>query len=198
MGGLTEILISLGGTALAKVIGAKFGSDMGDLAKQALEALGQVFEVAPQPDVLEKTIRDVAASEPAKAQVAVGYAEADFAPKLLAYAEVLRAANEQQRQTNDLLMKELDQGGLAGAWLWLWQYLLMALWSWAIVFVHLVNAAARAIGGAGVVPIPAPDLGILVTLTGAYLALHMGGHTVLELMRGGTFGGVKDTKDTRA
>lgn len=188
MGGLTEILISLGGTALSKVIGAKFGAGMGDLAKQALETLGQVFEVEPKPDVLETRIREVAASEPAKAQEAVAYAEADFAPRLLAYAEVLKAANEQQRMTSELLIKEQEQGGLAAAWLWIWQYLLMALWSWAIVFVHLVNAAARAIGGAGVVPIPAPDLTILVTLTGAYLALHMGGHTVLELMRGGTFG----------
>lgn len=193
MGGLAQILLSLGGHALAKVIGAKFGADMGELAKQALEALGQVFEVEPKPDVIEKRIRDVAASEPAKAQEAVGYAEADFAPRLLAYAEVLKAANEQQRQTNDLLNSEQEQGGLAAAWLWLWQYLLMALWSWAIVFVHLVNAAARAVGGAGVVPLPSPDLAILMTLTGAYLALHMGGHTVLELMRGGTFGGRKGT-----
>ena len=53
------------------------------------------------------------------------------------------------------------------------------------MLVHLVNAVARLLGGSN--PLPAPDLTILMTLTGAYLALHMGGHTVLELMRGGVF-----------
>jgi hypothetical protein len=188
MGGLSQILLGLGGNALAAVIGKKYGAEMGDLAKSALEALGQAFGVEAEPDKIQRRIEEVQAESPQKAAGAVAYAEKDFAPMLLAQAEVLKAANEQQRMTNELLEAQVKQGGLAGAWLWIWQYFLMGVWAWALLVVHILNATIRVFGGAAAAALPAPDLTILMTLTGAYLALHMGGHTVLELMRGGAFG----------
>ena len=194
MGALTQILVSLGGTALARVIGAKFGDDMGQLAGKALEALAEAFGVAPEPDAVETRIREVAESEPDRAKGAVAYAEAKFAPELAAYAEVLKQANEQQRQTSEMLKAQQAEGGLAAAWLWLWQYFLMAAWAWTIFVAPVGNAVARAVAGGAAAQLATIDPTVLMTLTGAYLALHMGGHTVLELMRGGAFERGKDGK----
>lgn len=182
---LETLLLELGGKALAKIIGKKFGDDMGHFAKDALEALAAAFGVEPKPEAIEKRIEEVRGESEQKARGAVAYAELNMAPRLLAEAELWRATNEQQRQTNELLLAQQKEGGPAAAWLWLWQYFLMAIWAWSLVLVHLVNAVARLLGGSN--PLPAPDLTILMTLTGEYLALHMGGHTVLELMRGGVF-----------
>lgn len=189
MGNLSELLISLGGPALAKVIGAKFGDGAGELARQALDALGQVFDVAPEPEALEHKIREIAVSEPAKAQEAVSYAEADFAPRLLAYAEVLKAGNEQQRLTNEQLQKQAEATGWRSDWLPAWQWFLMAIWGWRIFVGPIFNGVLRAVtGNLDAVYIELIDLAIMVTLTGMFLGLHMGGHTVLELMRGGALG----------
>jgi len=184
MDGLSGILLGLGGKALAGIIAKRFGDDMGELAKAALEALGQAFGVAPEPVAIEKKITEVQAADPQQAEGLVRWAEGAIAQQLLAEAELWKAANDSQRMTNELLSAQIKEGGAAGAWLWVWQWVLMAFWGWSLVAVHLVNAGLRLLGGA---PVPAPDLTILMTLTGAYLALHMGGHTVLELMRGGTF-----------
>lgn len=188
MAGLESILVGLGGKVLPKLVSAKFGPEMGDLTKVALEALAEAFGVSPEPAVIEKRITEVEAADRGGAANAVAYAEATVAPRLLAYAEVLRAANEQQRMTDDLLSAQVKQGGPASDWLWLWQYFLMAAWAWSLAVVHLINAGIRALGGT---VLPAPDLTILMTLTAAYLGLHMGGHTVLELMRGGAIGKAK-------
>lgn len=195
MEALTQILVSLGGTALARVIGARFGDDMGQLAGKAVEALAEAFGVAPETKAIETRMREVAASEPERAKGAVAYAEAKIAPELAAYAEVLKQANEQQRQTNEMLAAQQAQGGLAAAWLWLWQYFLMAAWGWTIFAAPIGNAVARALaGGEGAAQLQTIDPTVLMTLTGAYLALHMGGHTVLELMRGGAFERGRDRK----
>ncbi|WP_102959834.1 hypothetical protein [Mangrovicella endophytica] len=72
-----------------------------------------------------------------------------------------------------LRMAELDQQETTFGYAWRpgWMYLLGFLWTWALVLGPIVNAAT---GGA----IAMPDLGMLSTITGLYLALYMGGHTV--------------------
>lgn len=184
---LEAIILELGGAALSKIIAKRFGDDMGQLAKAALEALGSAFGVEPKAEAIERRIEQVRAEPDGeqKAASAVAWAEKGIADKALAEAELWKAANEQQRMTNELLAKQIDQGGAASAWLWVWQWVLMGLWLWAFVLVHVANAAVRLVGGTTV--LPPLDLTVLVTLTGMYLALHMGGHTVLELMRGGAF-----------
>lgn len=186
MSALTDLLVSLGGNALASVIGKKFGPEMGDLSKQAIEGLAQIFGAEPTEEAVAAKVQDVQKASPAQAEAWVAYAEADMAPKLLAYAEILKAGNEQQRQTNELLLAEQKEGGPAAWWLWLWQYLLMAIWVWVIFLVPIGNAVLRVVGQDAA--LATVDATVLMTLTGAYLALHMGGHTVLELMRGGAIG----------
>ncbi len=190
---LENILLDLGGKALATVIGKKFGPEMGDLTNLALEALGQSFGVEPKPDVIEKAIVAARDENAESARGAVAYAEATIAPQLLAQAELQRAGNEQQKMTNELLLAKLDTGtDWRKDWLYAWQWFLLFVWFWTVVLVHVLNAVIRIVSGAtaeSAVNLPAPDLGVLVTLTGLYLGLHMGGHTVLELMRGGVIKG---------
>jgi hypothetical protein len=184
---LEALLLDLGGKALSKLVAKKFGADMGELAQQALEALGAAFGVEPKPQTIERRIDEVL-REPEgrrRAEAAVAWAEAGIADQLLAEAALWKEANEQQRRTHELLQAQIAEGGASGAWLWIWQYIFMGLWLWAFVGVHLANAVVRLLGGTTV--LPDLDLTILMTLTGSYLALHMGGHTVLELMRGGVF-----------
>lgn len=182
-----QLILELGGKALSKLVGKKFGADMGELAQQALEALGEAFGVEPKREAIERAIETVRAEPEGqrRAEGAVAYAEAKIADKLLAEAELWKQANEQQRMAHELLKAQIDEGGASGAWLWIWQYIFMGLWLWAFVGVHVVNAVLRLLGGS--TTLPNLDLTILMTLTGSYLALHMGGHTVLELMRGGVF-----------
>src|SRR6059058_4214716 len=112
----------------------------------------------------------------------------------LAQAELQRAGNDQQKMTNDLLQAQIKQPGwFASSWLYVWQWVLMAFWAWAILIAPVCNAMLRLfatpmdlITSSPATPGPSiatPDLAILMTLTGLYLGLHMGGHTVLELMR---------------
>lgn len=185
MGGLENILLGLGGKALAQIVSKRFGPEMGELTTAALEALGAAFGVEPEPKAIETRIREVEAKEPGRAGAAVAWAESQIAPQLLAEAEVLRAANDQQRMTNELLTAQLKQPGWRSDWLYAWQWFLMFAWGYALVLCHALNAGLRLAGGDGAMLLPVPDLAILVTLTGLYLGLHMGGHTVLELMRGG-------------
>ena len=183
---LEKLLLDLGGKALPKLVAMKFGAEAGEMARIALEALGEAFGVAPEPQAIEMAIERVAADDPQRARNAVAYAEMLTAEQLVGLAEVMRAGNEQQRQTNELLQAQLKAPGWRSDWLFVWQWLLMAFWAWTIALVHIANAAIRiATGTADWAGLPAPDVAMLTTLTGMYLALHMGGHTVLELMRGG-------------
>jgi len=191
---LEGILFELGGKALSKIIGKKFGPEMGDLTKVALDTLGEAFGVEPKEDVITRRIEEVRQADPQQAKNAVAYAEANIAAELLAQAELQRAGNDQQKMTNELLMAQMKQPGWRSDWLPAWQWFLMAAWAWTIFVAPVANAVIRISTGQSAAEAPSVnliDVAILVTLTGLFLSLHMGGHTILELMRnqwGGLFG----------
>lgn len=176
---LESILLDLGAPILAKVIGQRFGQDAGDIAAVGVKALADALGVEPTRAAVEAA---VTAGQPSTGPK-VAAAEAEMPDLLLAQAELQRAANVQQQQSNALLLAAMDKGPpWTWSWLYAWQWFLMFLWAWTLVLVYLANAALRLTGdGAG---LPAPDIASLLTLTGLYLSLHMGGHTILELMRG--------------
>lgn len=89
--------------------------------------------------------------------------------------ELIAAYNEQQRQTHALMLAEMEKEP-AWAWAWrpAWMWLLAFLWVYTIVARPIVNAVAGA-------SIEAVDVGTLMALTGAYLALYMGGHTAKDI-----------------
>lgn len=92
-------------------------------------------------------------------------------------AELVLAEVEQQREANRLMLAEMDKEGGTWTWAWrpAWMWLLGFLWTYALVLRPLVNAAVGA-------AIEAVDVSMLMTLTGAYLALYMGGHTAKRIM----------------
>jgi len=173
MGGLEGILLGLGGKTLAKIIGKRFGADMGELASGAIEALASAFGVDPEPAAIEKRITEVQAQDPKGAAGAVAYAELQVAPRLLDYAEVLKQANISQQAALDLQKAEMAEPWWAWAWRPGGMWMIGFLWVWSIVICHVLNAIFR-------IALPAPDLTILVTLSGLYMGLYMGGHTLKD------------------
>ena len=179
---LDKLLLDLGAPILAKVIGQRFGKDAEAIAQIGLAARADAFglpETATR-DELEGAVTP--GNQPVQRKVAE--AEARMPDLLLAQAEMQRAGNEQQKMTNELLLAAQRDGKPTWTWAWLyaWQWFLMFLWAWTLVLVHLANAGLRLAGDAN--GLPAPSIPDLLTLTTLYLGLHMGGHTVLELMRG--------------
>jgi hypothetical protein len=202
MDGLGGLLLQLGGPVLARALARRFGDEMGEFAQDALDALAQAFGAEPTVEAVTVAVEKAAADTPAEAKAKVKVAEADMAAVYLAEAEKMRAGNEQQRLTNELLQSQMKQPGWRSDWLYAWQWFLLFAWAWMIVLVPVLNAILRIIASrastdlsTGQVSLEAPsiwspDLGVMVTLTGLYLGLHMGGHTVLELVRnkwGGLF-----------
>jgi hypothetical protein len=103
----------------------------------------------------------MAGQDPARIERAVLQAEADTPALVLAHVESQRLANELQ-------LAEMS-GGKVWTWAWrpAWMYFLMAAWGWTLLAIAL--------------QVPAIDLPMLMTLTGAYLALYMGGHTLKDV-----------------
>lgn len=89
--------------------------------------------------------------------------------------EVVAEYRKLQQETNRLLLAPLEADKPTWTWAWLpaWQWFLMALWAFTWVIVPIANAAFQS-------RIPVPDVSDLANLTLAYLALHMGGHTVKD------------------
>lgn len=146
-----------------KILGDAIGGKGGELAGHVIDTVAEKIGV-PAQDIPEMIRLD-----PDRVEGALLSAEA-VAP------ELVLAHVESQRLMNENLKAEQDKGGPAWAWAWrpAWMWLLAAIWTYALVLRPLVNAAA----GAAIEPV---DLSVLMTLTGAYLALYMGGHTAKAL-----------------
>jgi hypothetical protein len=190
---LENILLKVGAPILAKIVGQRFGKDAADIAQVGLEALAEQLGVEPTREAIETAVR----ANPNEATVAKVVAVEERMPELiLAQAERMRAGNDQQRLTNELLLSQQQAGGWKSNWLYAWQWFLMLCWCWTLLLVHILNAALRLAAG-DAAGLPAPEVGNLLTLTTLYLGLHMGGHTVLELVRnkwGGAFGAKAEDK----
>lgn len=91
-------------------------------------------------------------------------------------APELLAAYDRDLQLQ-LAMLQAEQGEPTWhkAWRPGWMYLLGFLWLWNLVLLHICNAIWKI----ALPPLPTTDL---LALTGMFLALYMGGHTVLRLM----------------
>lgn len=177
-------LIGLGAPLLARAATQKFGNQGGRIAEFALGELATVFNTDPTPEAL---IPAIEADKQAGEKIAT--LEARTADVILAEVELQKAGNDQQRMTNELLKETMKQKGWRSDWLYAWQWFLMFAWAWAFIVVHILNAGLRVFGQIDA-NMPAPDLGTLTTVTVLYLGLHMGGHTVLEIIRnkwGGLF-----------
>lgn len=73
-----------------------------------------------------------------------------------------------------MLAAEEDEPLWVRAWRPLGMYGLGFLWIWNIVLLHLANAIFK-------IALPPVDFNILIQISGLYMGLYMGGHTVKDL-----------------
>lgn len=192
MAGLEKLLLDAGGKILSRMAAKQFGPEVGALAGDALDMLAEALGVEADPVKVEEAAQKLPQPELTKVVTEV---EGRTAELVLAQAKLQDAANVSQQLTNERLAAPVTPGN---KWLVWWQYLLMLFWAFVVLIAPVANAAIRlsVCKGACKTGYEAPqieviEVGVLLTLTGLYLTLHMGGHTLLEMVReqwGGLFG----------
>jgi hypothetical protein len=163
MSALASILLGAAGDLavpiIKKILGDKLGGAGGEIAGKVIDVIAEKAGVTPDklPDLDSGDLQEaIVAAEP----------EA---------ADILMQHVESQRLMNETLKAEMDKGGPTWTWAWRpgWMWLLAFVWLYALILRPLTNAAFGA-------SIEAIDLGILMTLTGVFTGLYMGGHTALR------------------
>lgn len=163
MNAIVSILLSAAGSLavpiIKRVLSDNLGNAGGEIAGKVIDAIAGKAGVDPEalPNLSSDRLQDaIIAAEPAAAEILVQHVES-------------------QRLMNETLKAELDKGGPTWTWAWRpgWMWLLAFVWLYALILRPLTNAALGA-------SIEAVDLTILMTLTGVFTGLYMGGHTALR------------------
>jgi len=149
----------IGAPIVKSIIEKKIGGTAGDLAGAVVDAVAEKVGVPPG---------DLATAEVSKVEAAVREVEAE-APEMIAVWEQGLAGQFA------LLQAETAEGFWQSAWRWGWMYLLAFFWFNAILLFPIMRAT-----GIAIEPIELP---VLVTLTGWFITLYMGGHTAKEIGR---------------
>ena len=156
---ILSIAAKIGAPIIKSIIEKKIGGTTGDLAGSVIDAVVTRVGVPAEDLVkapvgrLEEAVRDVEQQ----------------APEMIALWEAgLKGQFE-------LLQAELQEGFWQSAWRWGWMYLLAFLWVCAFLLFPVLKAF-----GIRIDPI---DSATLMTLTGWFISLYMGGHTVKEFCR---------------
>jgi hypothetical protein len=138
---------------LEKHVGGLAGSLAGTVIDQVAGRLGVEPEAISSVDqvALERAVSDVEAASP----------------------ELIALYEAGLKGQFDLLQAEQTEGFWPSAWRWGWMYLLALLWICAFLLFPLLRAC-----GITLDPI---DTATLITLTGWFISLYMGGHTVKEI-----------------
>lgn len=155
LGAASELAVPV----IKKILGDRLGGTSGDIAGKVIDAIAEKAGVSPDrlPDLPSGELETaIIATEPEAADILMHHVES-------------------QRLMNETLQAELDKGGPTWTWAWRpgWMWLLAFVWLYALILRPLANAAFE-------VSIEAIDLGTLMTLTGVFTGLYMGGHTVLN------------------
>jgi len=167
MSTLASILLTAAGDlavpVIKKILGDKLGGAGGELAGKVIDIIADKAGVAPDrlPEVPAGELQNaIVAAEPEAANILMQHVES-------------------QRLMNEALKAEFDKGGPFWTWAWRpgWMWLLAFVWLYALILRPLANAAFGA-------AIEAVDLTILMTLTGVFTGLYMGGHTAKSIVSG--------------
>lgn len=167
MSTLASILLAAAGDlavpVIRKILGDRLGGTGGELAGKVIDIIAEKAGVAPDrlPEMPAGELQDaIVAAEPEAADILMHHVES-------------------QRLMNETLKAELDKGGPLWTWGWRpgWMWLLAFVWLYALILRPLANAAFGA-------AIEAVDLTILMTLTGVFTGLYMGGHTAKSIVSG--------------
>lgn len=162
MSALATLAGSAGLKIVEKIIANRFGDGAGQLAGDVLGAIAD--QVGVPVDQLDQAAED----QPAVVTRALQTVE-ERSPELIA----LYAAGLELQKTQ--LAAEAAEPRWMRAWRPAGMYLLGLFWLWSVIIVHVVNAAA----GTALPPVP---LDQLVQISGLYMGLYMGGHTIKDAM----------------
>lgn len=158
---IASVAMEIAAPLIVDIIGDKFGDKTGALAGRVITA------VAKEADVHVVALPEFAEQNPKDFANAIQRVER-MAPEMIAlWSQGLSGQFA-------LAMAEFKDGKFTKNWRPGWMYMLMFFWTWVIVFVPTINAVT----GAKIETIAA---GLLLTLTGWFISLYMGGHTLKEL-----------------
>lgn len=162
MSALVALALKTGLPILEKVLTRKLGPATGELAAEVIRA------VAEKADTTPEEIEALAESTPGRVIEAMRDVErGPVVDKIDLYLKETEAR---------LAMFAAEQDGplWARAWRPAGMYLLGFFWLWNIVLLHVANAIWK-------IALPPVGFDILVQISGLYMGLYMGGHTVKEL-----------------
>lgn len=167
---LPSILTTVGAPFLKQIIEGVLPPPFNELGGVAIEVLadrlGVDIDQVPAGKVPEAIVARYEAN-PGVAGAIIKELEADPA--------VILAGVEQQKATNTLLLAEMKEPLWTWAWRPLGMYGLGFLWIWNIVILHLLNAVLKW-------ALPPTDMWLLLQLSGLYMTLYMGGHTLKDFI----------------
>lgn len=159
---LIALALQAGLPMVEKILSKRIGDDGGQLATSVLRSIAERAGTTPGG------LDDVAESTPGRVIEAMREVERSAPDMIAAYDRDLQL----QLAT---LAAEQDDPTWMRAWRPGWMYLLGFLWLWNLVLLHVANAVWKI----ALPPLPTTDL---LALTGLFLSLYMGGHTVLRAL----------------
>lgn len=158
---LATLALQSGLPLIGSILKQKLGDRNGALAADVVEAIAARAGVAPAE--LEPMVE----ANPGKVIDAMRAVE-PMTPEMVAlYTKGIE-------HLNALLMAEQEEGGWKAAWRPLGMYFVMLLWAWQVVILHVANAIWK-------IALPPMPWEQLVTFTGLYMGLYMGGHTLKDM-----------------
>lgn len=140
-----------------RVLTQRLGDDAGAVAGDVLA------QVATRAGVTPPELEALAETEPGRVIEAMRQTE-PVVPELLAHEVEMFRARLAAEEAEPYWMRAWRPGMM---------YLIGFLWLWNIVILHVANAIWK-------IALPPAPWDVLMTLTGTYAALYMGGHTVLR------------------
>lgn len=152
----------IGAPMIERILAGKIGRDNAALTREV------ITRIAMRSGARVEELDALAESDPETVREAIVDVETQSPEILALYAQEV-----------DLRMAQLEASRTEPRWwhAWrpVWMYLLGFLWLWNLVILHLLNARFKT-------ALPPTDLLVLLQLTGIFLGLYMGGHTVKDFV----------------
>ncbi|QEW21213.1 hypothetical protein LA6_003421 [Marinibacterium anthonyi] len=157
---LISLAAELGAPLVVKVLSNKLGDTTGKIAGEVLRV------IADSAGVGIEDLDHEAQQHPEVVRAAIMEAEP-------VVPELIRVYEQEARNQQLLIETEGKDPAWMRAWRPLGMYLIGFLWLWSVVGLHALNAIFK-------IALPPMDYSVLLQLSGLYMALYMGGHTVKD------------------
>lgn len=158
---LIELAAQAGVPVLRKILEGRIGSGKADLITDVIE------QIARRAGARGGQLEDLARDQPDVVMAAMEEVER-MTPELVA----LHAAGLEYQAA------QFEAERLEPLWVRAWRpagmYFIGLLWLWNVIVLHVANAFWK-------IALPPMDLSVLLQLSGLYMGLYMGGHTLKDV-----------------